>query len=610
MEELLSGRYRLLEVIGSGGMAVVYRAEDIRTNKPVAVKFLKQELEEDDEFAMRFQREAEAVSRMSHHNVVNLLDVGFENERHYLVMEYVQGQTLKDLIRKKGRVKPTLAAQITLRILAALNHAHANGVIHRDIKPQNILVHADGHIKVADFGIATRMNSETLSRADNVIGSVHYISPEQASGKEIGITSDIYSVGVVLFEMMTGRVPYDGDTIVSVAMQHLRRETPSVRSLAPHVTPGLAYVVSKAMEKDPSKRYQSAQQMGIDLQAALTGELDKTLREEEAKAAETALPQPVKPKRKPMRPAVRYFLIACLSLAVIASFVFGSYGVYNTVVNYATAPDLTGMELSAAIRAAQRERIQTRLIYVNHPTVTADFVIMQAPEYATPMRRGDTMVLTVSSGPSLFVVPEITNRLITDAVAELQRIGLVLTVTERVVSMEPIDTVLEQFPEPGVVCAQGDKVQVTVSGGYILMPELTGLTFEEAEATINLLGLMPGVMESLNTTDPERVGIIAAQKPSGGTPVVTGTVVAVSVFAQVRYRALITVSIPESSQGTQVKIVYIREDGSEEEQYSAMHAASTDSEFQTDVFSDTPGDAQYKVYLNGDFYTDISVLLE
>ncbi|MCL2867643.1 MAG: protein kinase, partial [Clostridia bacterium] len=509
MEELLSGRYRLLEVIGSGGMAVVYRAEDIRTGKPVAVKFLKQELEEDDEFAMRFQREAEAVSRMSHHNVVNLLDVGYENERHYLVMEYVQGQTLKDLIRKKGRMKPTLAAQITLRILAALNHAHANGVIHRDIKPQNILVHADGHIKVADFGIATRMNSETLSRADNVIGSVHYISPEQASGKEIGITSDIYSVGVVLFEMMTGRVPYDGDTIVSVAMQHLRRETPSVRSLAPHVTPGLAYVVSKAMEKDPGKRYQSAQQMGIDLQAALTGELDKTLREEEAKDAEAALPQPVKPKRKPMRPAVRYFLIACLSLAVIAALAFGSYGVYNAVVNSASAPDLTGMELTAAIRAAQRERIQTRLIYVNHPTVTADFVIMQAPEYATPMRRGDTMVLTVSSGPSLFVVPEITNKLIADAVAELQRIGLVLTVTERVVSMEPIDTVLEQFPEPGVICAQGDKVQVTVSGGYVLMPELTGLSFEEAEATINLLGLMPGVMESLNTTDPERVGIIA-----------------------------------------------------------------------------------------------------
>ncbi|MCL2867366.1 MAG: PASTA domain-containing protein, partial [Clostridia bacterium] len=142
------------------------------------------------------------------------------------------------------------------------------------------------------------------------------------------------------------------------------------------------------------------------------------------------------------------------------------------------------------------------------------------------------------------------------------------------------------------------------------MPELTGLSFEEAEATINLLGLMPGVMESLNTTDPERVGIIAAQKPSGGTPVVTGTVVAVSVFTQVRYRALIMVSIPESSQGTQVKIVYIREDGSEEEQYSAMHAASTEIEFQTEVFSDTPGDAQYKVYLNGDFYTDISVPLE
>ena len=209
---ILAGRYRIDQQIGVGGMAVVYRATDLNTQHFVAVKVLKPEYNQDAEYVARFQREAEAASKMTHHNIVNLLDVGMDSSgNRYLIMEYVEGQTLKDVIREKGRLSETSAVQITIRILSALQHAHSNGIIHRDIKPQNILMQSDGHVKVADFGIARMANKNTLAKGDSVMGSVHYFSPEQASGKEAGVTSDIYSVGVTLYEMLTGRVPFDSN---------------------------------------------------------------------------------------------------------------------------------------------------------------------------------------------------------------------------------------------------------------------------------------------------------------------------------------------------------------------------------------------------------------
>ena len=185
---------------------------------------------------------------MTHHNIVNLLDVGMDGENRYLVMEYVQGKTLKEVIQERGRLSAPLACQITIRILSALEHAHRNGIVHRDIKPQNILVHADGHIKVADFGIARIANSATLTKGDNVMGSVHYFSPEQARGEGANATSDIYSTGIVLYEMLTGRVPYDGDNPVAVAMQHLHATPAPIQSLAPDVPPAVVRVCMKAIE--------------------------------------------------------------------------------------------------------------------------------------------------------------------------------------------------------------------------------------------------------------------------------------------------------------------------------------------------------------------------
>ena len=233
------------------------------------MKVLRPEYNEDSEFIGRFQREAEAASKMTHHNIVNLLDVGMDGENRYLVMEYVQGKTLKSVIQERGKLNPALAGQIAIRILSALEHAHRNGIVHRDIKPQNILVHADGHIKVADFGIARIANSSTLTKGDNVMGSVHYFSPEQARGEGANATSDIYSTGIVLYEMLTGRVPYDGDNPVAVAMQHLHATPVPIQNLAPDVPPALVRVCMKAMEKNPALRYQTARDMAADIRLAL-----------------------------------------------------------------------------------------------------------------------------------------------------------------------------------------------------------------------------------------------------------------------------------------------------------------------------------------------------
>ncbi|MDD5897825.1 MAG: protein kinase, partial [Clostridia bacterium] len=267
-------RYKLEDFIGQGGMSLVYRAVDIRTGHSVAVKILKSEYNSDKEFLERFQREAQAASLMSHHNLVNLLDVGVEGEYRYLVLEYVNGSTLKDIIRQKGRLNYQTAIQVTIRILSALQHAHDNGIIHRDIKPQNVLIHADGHVKVADFGIARMTGGATIGKGDTVVGSVHYSSPEQATGSVVEATSDLYSTGVVLYEMLTGRVPFVGDTPVAVAMQHIQDPPPPITDFAPETPPAVVAVVMKALEKDPKRRFQSAREMADALMRAKNGQLD------------------------------------------------------------------------------------------------------------------------------------------------------------------------------------------------------------------------------------------------------------------------------------------------------------------------------------------------
>ena len=362
-QKILANRYRLTEQIGMGGMAIVYRAVDLRTGHNVAVKVLRPEFNEDREFIGRFQREAEAASKMTHHNIVNLLDVGMDGDNRYLVMEYVEGKTLKEVIQERGKLSAPLACQITIRILSALEHAHRNGIVHRDIKPQNILVHADGHIKVADFGIARIADSTTLTKGDNVMGSVHYFSPEQARGGGATAASDIYSTGVVLYEMLTGRVPFDGDNPVAVAMQHLHNAPAPIQSIAPDVPPAVIRVCMKAMEKNPAARYQSAREMATDLRAALEERGERMNVPEPEAEIKQPKPQVASGERTVSSTGSRHkvtdekgngklriLLIALGTIAVAGLMIFGTVTIFRQVFNTRTVPDLVGMELSEAGR--------------------------------------------------------------------------------------------------------------------------------------------------------------------------------------------------------------------------------------------------------------------
>ena len=268
--KILGGRYELLEKIGVGGMAVVYKAKCHLLERYVAVKILRPELVENEEFVARFKRESQSAASLSHPNIVNIYDVGQEGDIHYIVMEYVDGKTLKEYIHEKGRLSSEEAVRICSQICSALYHAHNNNIVHRDIKPQNILLGRDGTAKVADFGIARAVTSATVTMAGaNVMGSVHYFSPEQARGGYVDKKSDIYSLGIVLYEMMTGVVPFEGDSAISVALKHIQEKVTPPEEINPDIPKSIQYIIERAIEKDLSKRYGDAEEMLSDLKRAL-----------------------------------------------------------------------------------------------------------------------------------------------------------------------------------------------------------------------------------------------------------------------------------------------------------------------------------------------------
>ena len=622
-EKILADRYHLVEQIGVGGMAIVYRAIDQRTGHNVAVKVLRPEFNQDAEFVSRFQREAEAASRMTHHNIVNLLDVGMDGDNRYLVMEYVQGKTLKEVIREKGRINPTVAAQITIRILSALQHAHQNGIIHRDIKPQNILVHEDGHIKVADFGIARMANSSTLTRSDTVMGSVHYFSPEQASGQAADVTSDIYSVGVVLYEMLTGRVPFDGDSTVAVAMQHLHARPAPIETIAPEVPLAICHVCMMAMEKNPKYRYQSAREMAAELRMALEGRTDqmqprlveKPAAPLPAPAAPAKAAAPAVPAKKPRsRVNVKAWLLTvALAAAVFYGLYVGGMTIYEKVVNSVTVPDFVGMEVTSAQRSASRAGLKAEVVEINHPNISAGTVILQAPEVDNTLRKGDTVVLTVSKGPATQTVPNLTGMTVSDGITAAQAYGLTLTVVERVISTDvQADFIINQSPVAGESCKAGDIIQITVSGGSAVVPNLQGITLAEAQAALSAGGLtMSSAVTYVDTQDTSLHGRVAAQSPAADTQVVQGAQVTLSIYRveSMLARSSVTLDLPQSDSLTSVRITLVQGD-TEVTVYQGEYPANASRHPEVELTAQDPGDYIYKVYFGDKFAYQQQVTLQ
>ncbi len=514
---VLDQRYQLVKLIGTGGMAVVYLANDLRTKHEVAVKILLPDYSKDAEFLERFDREAAAASKMSHHNIVNLLDVSVDKGLHYLVMEYVKGSTLKEIIQQNGPIPPDKAAQVAIRILSALEHAHKNGIIHRDIKPQNILIHAEGHVKVGDFGIAHVAGSRTLSKDDNVMGSVYYLSPEQARGREVTGASDIYSVGVVLYEMLTGHVPFDGDTPVAVAMMQIKSDPPPMSDYVSGIPPALERIVLKAMSKQPEKRYQSAFEMAQDLHrvihvpdwnGSLTGDSGNQISEESSK-------QKKNPSGKNnLNSFLTKTMITIAGFMLAAGLViWGIHFLGDIILNSTSAPYLLNETEEDAVLLLNKSGLKYEITRISHPDIEVGRVIMQTPEFDTKMHKGDIIALTISTGPFEQMVPDIIGKPLDEAKALMEKYGYtILVLPEKVLSKEALDTVIHQEPSSGTLLNQDSIIQIQLSGGYVELKSLVGLTLEEAYAELEKMNVSVKETVTVTVTEESMDNRIYSQK--------------------------------------------------------------------------------------------------
>ena len=621
-------RYKLEDFIGQGGMSLVYRAVDIRTGHSVAVKILKSEYNGDKEFLERFQREAQAASLMSHHNLVNLLDVGVEGEYRYLVLEYVNGNTLKDIIRQKGRLNYQTAIQITVRILSALQHAHDNGIIHRDIKPQNVLIHADGHVKVSDFGIARMTNAFTISKGDTVVGSVHYSSPEQATGSVVEATSDIYSTGVVMYEMLTGRVPFVGDTPVAVAMQHVQDPPPPITDFAPETPPAVVAVVMKALEKNPKNRFQSAREMADALMKAKDGKLDPASVALESSGPRPAVKPPQQParmrelsphgqgtarrapvrRRRSRRRIAELVLSGLAAACVLAALAFGVVQVYTRVSRSAVAPDVVGLSVGDAQTLARREGLNWQQTDINHDTIPAGTVISQIPEPDTAMEKGDSLLVAVSLGPVSTAMPDLSGMDYEDAAARLKDRGFGNIVLIKTVSSSPVGTVLGQSPKAGDSFISGQSAELTISGGSTMVPDLTGRSHEEAGTLLKESSLTEGTPVYVEVTDVAQVGQVLAQMPAVGTMAVLDAPVTLTVGIESEpYQGELSLDLPAADHDRVLRVT-LELDGEERVEYEGT-AAAAGGNVLVPLSATVEGEVPCRVYLDGELYREETVTL-
>lgn len=528
-KQIIAQRYEILSRIGEGGMALVYLARDQRTGHHVAVKFLRPEFRDNPDFLARFHREATAASKVSHHNIVNLLDVSVDSENPYIVIEYVDGKTLKDIIRERKRLPEDVAAQIAIRILSALQHAHHAGIIHRDIKPQNVLVNHQGYIKVSDFGIARMVDANTATISDgnqSVMGSVHYFSPEQARGETATVSSDIYSVGVVLYEMLTGQLPFEGDTPVAIALQHVQVKPRPIREIVPEVSPAIEGVVMQALEKDPQNRFRTALEMAQALKIALQFPEKEVTRDTPVLTIEP--PRRKLPKNRLRRKKER-LLMLLLGGFLLLVLVIGSIFIYRDVVMATRAPYLMYETEKEAIRKTKTAGLVPEIVRQTSDEKVGT-VILQSHDFDHPMRRGDVLLITVSSGPAEQSVPALVGMTAEEAKEAVERIGLTLFVTKTVLNAQEAGTVLSQQPEADEMLEYGGIVQVVVSGGEVTVPRLEGEVYSQQLQRLERLGLKARILDSVAVEDPAQDGRVATQSPKAGEKVMAGSTIDVVLY--------------------------------------------------------------------------------
>ncbi len=532
---IVDGRYRIVGRIGSGGMADVYRAEDTHLGREVALKVLHRRFAQDQEFVERFRREAKSAAGLQHPHVVGVFDRGEHDGTYYIAMEFLPGRTLKEIVNTQAPLPQETVIDLGLQILAAAAFAHRHHVIHRDFKPHNVIVDDAWQAKVTDFGIA-RAGASEMTETGSIMGTAQYLSPEQAQGHAVAAPSDLYSIGVILYELLTGRVPFQGDSAVAVALKHLSEPPTPISQLRPDVHPTLESVVMAALAKDPAQRWQSAEEFAAALSTArdqIASGAAAPRDTAEFVAAPLLLPtdaganggSPTPPQREPER-RWPWFTIGILALALLAFLGFLAVsGILST--DKKEVPGVVGKQLIEARQKLEHAGFDVKTERVKS-NADLDDVVDQDPNAGEQADEGSTVTLVVSNGPGDALVPSVEGQTRAQAIRTLEQAKFDVTVSSEPSDSVPDGTAIRTFPRQGTSVERGSRVTLKVSSGpeQITVPDVTGLSRGSAEDSLTSEGLKVQVREEPSDQPKDDV---VSQDPAGGTQVDSGSRVTITV---------------------------------------------------------------------------------
>ncbi len=549
--KILGGRYQLLERIGMGGMAIVYKAMDDLLGRHVAIKILREEYKENEEFIRRFKVESQAAASLSHQNIVQIYDVGEEDGIHYIVMELLEGETLKSYMKSKGeRLSRKEAMNFSMQICRALEHAHSKHVVHRDIKPHNIVLTESGKIKVADFGIARAANNNTtVDSITHAVGSAHYLSPEQARGGYTDHKSDIYSLGVVMYEMFTGQLPFDAEESISIVMQHIHEEAPLPSDIDPDIPEGIEAIIMRAMSKEQRLRYENASQILEDLVTvyqnpsvdvtelnAYVEEPAKTTPKRSSIEKKSSSTQRTKKKKKKNSKKGLFIGIAAFFIIVVALATIPLWMLIFGTGNEVVVPNIVGMSLEEAIQTAESAsegniKFTVTVSHKEHSDEKRDTILSQSPDGGFQTKRSKEIKVTISLGPVALELSDYTGKDYLEVMKELEKKGIKVILEQEDNSDYDEGEVFKQFPTEGTKMASGDEVTLYVSKGAenTVVPDVVGKTVEEAIAIIERNDLKVTVIEEYN--EDYAIGKVFKQSEKALLTVPVGTTIEITCSA-------------------------------------------------------------------------------
>lgn len=554
----ISDRYQIMKAIGEGGMANVYLAYDTILDRNVAVKILRGDLAGDEKFVRRFQREALSASSLTHPNIVEVYDVGEDNNNYYIVMEYVEGRNLKDLIKKRGKLTLSEVVDIMLQITDGMSVAHDSYIIHRDIKPQNIMILENGLVKIMDFGIAMAMNATQLTQTNSVMGSVHYLPPEQASGKGATLQSDIYSMGIVMYELLTGKLPYKGDNAVEIALKHLKEPLPSIRDELPTIPQSVENIIIKATAKNPKNRYEDAKEMHEDLLTCLDDsredeekiklpyrefeenpkvkispavkEKDKETKKEDTDDESIIAKQITKNDLKSQNKVLLILFAIFTGLIVIITTIVVLIPALTSHKEM-LVPDVTGYSIADAIKTLQEEgfKVATDQQKIASDEIEFGHIVKTSPLAKTKRTKGTEVTLWVSEGDTKVTIEDYTGKNYMEIKGKLEAQGINVIIEKRTTDKEVEENlVLDQTPKTGEKVTSGDYVTLYIPN-VDKYPDFTTGDYRYEDVVDYLKKYEVTVNKNEKEDASVSPGIVIGQSRAKGSPIVKGTSVTITV---------------------------------------------------------------------------------